>query len=78
LYREAERALRTALTTMVLAGLPSEFRLALLAETARIAARYRDTERDLRRAGVDAKMFDTEDAAARWLNDIGPNPALPK
>jgi hypothetical protein len=62
-----ERCLRNALTTMVLAGLPSEFKMALLAETARIAARYRDTERDLCAAGVKAKMFDSEPAAARWL-----------
>jgi len=47
---------------------------ALLAET----ARYRDTERDLCIAGVDAKMFDTEDAAARWLDDSAFNRALPK
>ena len=70
-----ERALRTALTTMVLAGLPSEFKLALVAENSRVAARYRDTERDLSMAGVQAKMFDTEDAAACWLDDTTFSPA---
>jgi hypothetical protein len=62
-----ERCLRNALTTMVLAGLPAEFRVALVAETRRVVARYRDTERDLCLAGIDTKMFDSEDAAARWL-----------
>jgi hypothetical protein len=66
-----ERCLRNALTTMLLAGLPAEFRIALVAGTRRIAARYRDTERDLCTAGVDAKIFDSEDAAARWLNGSG-------
>jgi len=63
-----EHALRRALTTMVLAGLPAEFKLALVAEGGRIAARYRDTERDLCIAGVDARMFETEDSATRWLD----------
>jgi hypothetical protein len=65
-----ERALRVALTTMVLAGLPAEFKLALVAPSGRIEARYRDTERDLCLAGVDTKMFETEDSAARWLDDL--------
>jgi hypothetical protein len=65
----SERALRVALTTMVLAGLPAEFRLALVAESDRIAARFRNTERDLCAAGIDAKIFEAEDGATRWLNE---------
>jgi hypothetical protein len=63
-----ERCLRNALTTMVLAGLPAEFRIALVAESARVVARYRNTERDLCTAGVDAKIFETQNAATRWLD----------
>jgi hypothetical protein len=64
-----ERCLRNALTTMVLAGLPAEFRIALVANGERIEARYRNTARDLSMAGVDAKLFETEDGAARWLGE---------
>lgn len=63
-----ERALRAALTTMVLAGLPAAFRVALVAASDRIVVRYRNTERDLCAAGVDTRMFDTEYGAARWLD----------
>jgi hypothetical protein len=63
----ADHALRVAMTTMVLAGLPAEFKIALVADSGRIEARYRDTERDLCLAGIDAKMFETEYSAARWL-----------
>jgi hypothetical protein len=63
-----ERALRVAMTTMVLAGLPAGFRCALVAHDPRIEARYRDTQRDLCMAGVDAKMFETDDSATRWLD----------
>jgi len=62
-----EHALRIALTTMTLAGLPAEFRIALLADTDAIAARYGKTERDLCAAGIDARMFDDKDGALRWL-----------
>jgi hypothetical protein len=75
-----ERALRVALTTMILAGLPAEFRLALFAESERIATRYRNTERDLCTAGVDTKMFDTEAGAMHWLEvqwPAGPRPNRP-
>ena len=64
-----ERALRMALTTMVLAGLPAEFRLALVAASDRVMTRYRTAERDLSLAGVEAKMFGSEDSAARWLGE---------
>jgi hypothetical protein len=64
-----ERALRMALTTMVLAGLPAGFRLALVAGDQRIEARYRFTESDLCLAGVRTKMFKNEESAARWLSE---------
>jgi hypothetical protein len=62
-----EHAFRVAMTTMVLAGLPAEFRVALVAANERIVVRYRNSERDLCAAGVDAKMFDSDDGAQRWL-----------
>jgi hypothetical protein len=62
-----EHAFRVAMTTMVLAGLPAEFRIALVAASERIGSRYRNTERDLCAGGVDAKIFDSEDGAQRWL-----------
>src|SRR5687767_5746684 len=62
-----EHAFRVAMTTLVLAGLPSEFRVALVAANERIVVRYRNTERDLCAAGVDAKMFDSDAGAQRWL-----------
>jgi hypothetical protein len=62
-----EHAFRVAMTTMVLAGLPAQFRIALVAANERIVSRYRNTERDLCAAGVDAKIFDSEDGAQRWL-----------
>ena len=63
-----ERGLRNAMNMMVLAGLPPEFRIALVAQTERVAARYRITERELRDAGLDARLFDAEESAVRWLS----------
>ena len=65
--RGAEKALRVALTTMVLAGLPGGFRVALVAVARPIEALYRITQRDLVAATLDARLFDNEEAAARWL-----------
>jgi hypothetical protein len=66
--RGAEKALRVALTTMVLAGLPDGFRVALVAVAGPIEALYRITQRDLVAANLDARLFDNEEAAARWLD----------
>ncbi|HEY3077930.1 MAG TPA: hypothetical protein VGJ74_22370 [Burkholderiales bacterium] len=62
-----ERALRDAFTTILLAGIPSGFRIALVAGTPLIQARYRNAQRDLAMAGVDAKLFDSEAEAVWWL-----------
>ena len=64
-----EHALRVAMTIMLLAGLPPEFKMAVVADAAPIEARYRSVERDLCSAGVDAKLFETEDGALRWLDE---------
>ena len=66
-----ERALRDAFTTLLLAGIPSNFKIALVAGTPLIQSRYRNAQRDLAMAGVDAKLFDSEAEAVWWLE--GPN-----
>ncbi len=62
-----EHALRNALVVMVLAGLPAEFKLALVAASDRVEATYRNAQRDLCAAGMTARLFDSEDDATRWL-----------
>lgn len=64
---EGERALRDALTIMVLAGLPEDFRLALVAALPRVAQTYAVTQRDFIAAGIATRVFQTEQEAARWL-----------
>jgi len=67
----AEHALRDAFTTMLLAGIAPDFRLALVAATQRVEARYRSVQRDLSLASVHAKIFENESDAAYWLNGSG-------
>jgi hypothetical protein len=66
-----ERALRDCFATMLLAGIPSDFRLALVAATVQIGARYRLAQHDLALVKVDAKIFDSEEDAVRWLGESG-------
>lgn len=63
-----QRALRDALTVMVLAGIPSSFKLALVAVSERVEATYRNAQRDLCAAGVTSRLFSGEDDAKRWLD----------
>lgn len=65
--REGEQALRDAMTMMVLAGLPTGFRLALVAHAPRARAVYRNARSDFNAAGVSTRMFDSEADAAQWL-----------
>jgi hypothetical protein len=65
--RAGEQALRNAITMMLLAGIPSDFRLALVAEPMRVAATYRIALRDLCAAGIATRLFNSEEDAARWL-----------
>jgi hypothetical protein len=62
-----ERALRDALTIMVLAGLAEGFRLAIVAAAPRVAYTYRHFQRDVSAAGVATRLFESEDDAVRWL-----------
>lgn len=62
-----EQALRDAFTTILLAGIPASFKIALMAATPLIRARYRNAQHDLALAGVDAKLFESETEAVWWL-----------
>lgn len=66
-----ERALRNALTMMILAGIPDGLRLALVAALPRVAQTYRHAERDFSAAGIETRVFENEEDAARWLDDAG-------
>jgi hypothetical protein len=67
-----ERALRDALTTMILAGISEDFRLALVTALPRVAHAYRNTQRDLNAAGVATRVFENEEDAVRWLDGAPP------
>ncbi len=62
-----EHALRNALVVLMLQGLPPSFRLALVAVSPQVAVTYRKAQSDLRAAGIDTGLFESETAAARWL-----------
>jgi hypothetical protein len=62
-----EYALRDAFTMMLLAGIPAGWKLALVADTPAVEARYRNAQRDLTMAGVEARLFANEQEALSWL-----------
>ena len=62
-----ERALRDTFTTILLAGIAPNFRIALMAANQRVEATYRIAQRDLCLANVNTRIFDSEDAAIQWL-----------
>lgn len=64
-----ERALRDALTRVVLAGVPDDTRLALVPGSPRVAHTYRHAQRDFTAAGIPTRLFDSEDDAVRWLEN---------
>ena len=68
-----ERALRNALTMMILAGIPDGLRLALVAALPRVAQTYRHAERDFSAAGIATRLFKNEGDAAQWLVENGGN-----
>ena len=63
----AHLALRNAFTTMLLAGIPAGFRLALVTDVPRVRALFADLERDLLILRVSAKAFTDENEAVEWL-----------
>jgi len=60
-------ALRDALRSMALAGLPAGFRLALVAATPNLIAIYDAVLIEGARHGIEARRFPSEEAAVRWL-----------
>ena len=65
----SQRSLRNALTTMVLAGMSPDFRLAVVAEAPRVAHAYGNFQRDVSAAGIVTRLFDNEEDATGWLAD---------
>jgi len=63
----AHLALRDALRSMALAGLPAGLRIALVAATANLIAVYDAAVIEAGRLGIEARRFTTEGDAARWL-----------
>ena len=60
--------LRDALMTMAqLAQIPAEFKLALIPSSRAIEAIYREAQRHLRAAGLNAWVFADEEEAVDWL-----------
>ena len=60
-------ALRDALRSMSVAGVPPGFRIALVAETADLIAVYDAAVVEAGRCGIDARRFSTAAEAERWL-----------
>jgi hypothetical protein len=60
-------ALRDALRSMSVAGLPPRFRIALVAETPDLIAVYDAAVVEAGRCGIEARRFPTEADAERWL-----------
>lgn len=71
---EGHLALRNAFTTMLLAGIPIGFRLALVTDVLRVRALFADLERDLRVLNVYARAFNDENAALEWLQQPASQP----
>ena len=69
---EGHLPLRNAFTTMLLAGIPSGFRLALVTDVPRVWALFTDLERDLLVLNVLVKAFTRENDAVEWLRLAAP------
>ena len=68
---EGHQALRDALTTIVLAGMPSGFRLAMVTAIPSIRSFFLELQGDLRRLNIDVALFAEERAAVEWLQAKG-------
>jgi hypothetical protein len=62
-------ALRDALRSMSVAGLPAGFRLALIADSADLIAVYDAAMVEAQRLGIEARRFRTETDALAWLRE---------
>lgn len=74
---EGNLALRNAFSTMLLAGIPAGFRLALVTDVPRVRALFADLERDLRILRVHARAFGNESEAVEWLHQAASSHAIP-
>jgi hypothetical protein len=70
----AHLAARDAIASMSVAGVPAGFRLALVAQDARLIAIYDAVVVEATRRGIEARRFRSEEEAATWL---GSQPQLP-
>jgi|SRR6476469_6751793 hypothetical protein len=69
----AHAKLRDALEAMArAAAIPADFKLALVASTLAVGAVYRDAQRALRAAGVNAWVFASHGEALEWLEGRSP------
>jgi hypothetical protein len=64
---DGHRALRDALATMLLAGIPAGFRIALVTGNRAIERMFHDVRSDLRVLDIEAGIYATEKAAVEWL-----------
>jgi hypothetical protein len=65
-------ALRDALRSMSVAGLPAGFRLALIADSADLIAVYDAAMVEAQRLGIEARRFRNEVDALAWLSGAPP------
>jgi hypothetical protein len=68
-----ETALRDALRMVSLAGMPSNFKLALVAASPRVAVTYRKAQTDLCGVGITTRLFENEQDATQWLDSADVN-----
>jgi hypothetical protein len=61
-------AVRDAIRSMAIAGVPQGFRLAFVALSAELIAVYDAAVVEAQRRGIDARRFADEKAAAQWLD----------
>lgn len=64
---DGHHALREALTTLILAGVPAGFRLALVTNMSRLQALFASLQRDLEYLGIPACCFADDGEAREWL-----------
>ena len=64
---QAHLAGRDALRSLALAGVPPDFRLALVASTSNLVAIYDAAVVEADRLGLEARRFGTEAGAEQWL-----------
>ncbi|HUQ75763.1 MAG TPA: hypothetical protein VM183_13645 [Burkholderiales bacterium] len=76
---ENHHGLRDALTTMVLAGIPPGFRLALVTNVPSLQRMFAFLVRDLEILDIPTRLFEEKSAAVEWLSSsAGAQPAQPR